>query len=67
LKLVLTHYKREIIVVYSKETNPQKIKLYKEIIKQVNKKDIASKAVVVYRLLSKEIVLAIDSKQACTS
>ena len=67
LKLVLTCYKREIIVVYGKETNLQKIRLYKEIIKQVNKKDIASKAVVVYKLLSKDMVLAIDNEQACTS
>ena len=67
LKLVLTRYKREIIVIHSKETNLQKIRLYKEIIKQVNKKDIASKAIAVYKLLSKDIVLAIDSKQAYTS
>ena len=66
-KLVLTRYKCEIIVVCGKETNPQKIRLYKEIIEQVNKKDITSEAVAVRRLPSKDMVLAMDSKQACTS
>jgi hypothetical protein len=33
----------------------------------VNKKDIASKAVAVRKLPSREMVLAMDSKQACTS
>jgi len=60
-------YKCKIIVIRSKETNLQKIRLYKEIIKQVNKKDIASKAVVVCKLPSKDMVLAMNSEQACTS
>jgi hypothetical protein len=33
----------------------------------VNKKDIASKAVALRRLPSEDMVLAIDSEQACTN
>ena len=66
-KPVLTRHKREIIVVHGKETNPQKIRLYKEIIEQVNKKDIAGEAVAVCRLPSGDMVLAMDSEQARTS
>ena len=38
-----------------------------EIIKQLNKKGVASEAVVVRQLPSSNIVLAIDIKRACTS
>jgi hypothetical protein len=47
--------------------NTQKIRIYKKIIEQVNTKNIAGKAIAVYKLPSSDIILAIDSKQAYTS
>jgi hypothetical protein len=66
-KPVLICHKHKIIVVQGKETNTQKIRTYKEIIEQVNTKDIAGEAIAVCKLPSSNIVLAMDSKQACTS
>ena len=66
-KLVLTRYKRKIVVVCGSELDTQKVRSYKEIIEQLNKIGVAGEAAAVRWLLSGNIVLTIDNKQARTS
>jgi hypothetical protein len=66
-KPVPTRHRREIIVVRGNESNTQKDRSYQEIIEQLNKKGVAGVAVAVRWLPSGDIVLAMDSEQACMS
>ena len=66
-KSVLVQYKQEIIAVRGTETAVQKNRIYKKLIKQLNIIEIARKAAAIYQLLSKDLVITIEDKQACNS
>jgi hypothetical protein len=72
-KHIPTRYKREIIVVHSKELIPQKMRSYKELVEQLNaswdgtKRGEAREAIAIRWLLSEDIVVTMVDKKACTS
>jgi hypothetical protein len=66
-KLVLVRYKQEIIVVQGSKTTNQKNKSYKELLEQLNKSRLASVVIVIYKLLTKDIVITIKDKLAYTN
>ena len=61
-KLVLACHKQEIIVVQGNELTNQKNKSYKELLEQLNKSRLASIAVAIYKLLTRDIVITIEDK-----
>jgi hypothetical protein len=65
-KLVLTRYKQEIIIVQGNKLTNQKNKSYKELLEQLNKSRLASTIIAIYKLLTKDIVITIENKLACT-
>jgi hypothetical protein len=66
-KLVLARHKQEIIVVQNSKLTNQKNKSYKELLKQLNKSGVASIAVAICKLLTKDIVITIEDKSTRTN
>jgi hypothetical protein len=63
-------HKREIIVVRGTESVQQKNRSYKELVEQLNTSGAgagAGEAVAIRRLPSRDIVVTIADKKACTS
>jgi hypothetical protein len=66
-KPVLVRHKQEIIVVQGTETAEEKAKSYKELLEQLNNIGNTGEAVAICKLPSRDIILTIEDKQACTS
>jgi len=60
-------HKREIVVVQGTETAEQKRRIYKELLKQINKARVASEAVAIRKLRSGDMIITMEDEQACTS
>jgi hypothetical protein len=61
-KLVLMHYKREIVVAQGTETVDQKRRTYKELLKQMNKAGVAGEAVAIHKLGSSNTMLTMEDE-----
>jgi hypothetical protein len=60
-------YKQEIIIVQSSKLTNQKNRSYKKLLEQLNKSRLASIVVVICKLLTRDIVITIKDKFACTN
>jgi hypothetical protein len=66
-KPVPVQYKYKIIAIQDKETAVQKTCSYKKLVEQLNNTGIAGKVATVYQLPSRNLIITIKDKQACSS